>query len=176
MRYNIATDKNSVTIQTELDVVADYVKIQNLLHNNTISLKVAILSVLRHIEMPSLLLQPLVENSILHGLRNDGNTLSIQISVEVEQDAAIIYVSDNGIGAQSDRLEEIRQMLEQGQEEASSADKKASIGLWNVNQRLVLMFGQRSALQISRSETGGFSIAFRVPLQQQPVSPSVIKL
>lgn len=162
MRYNISLGRHTVTLQNELDVVGDYVEIQNLLHNNRITLHCSIPSQLFSICMPSLILQPLVENCILHGLNDNRKTIAIGVTVQERHGSCHISVCDNGIGVPSEHLEAIRLKLDGSPDEA---DGRQSIGLTNVNQRLILFFGTESGLSLESSLYEGFQVHFHIPCQ-----------
>lgn len=162
MRYSISMNQNSVTLQTELGIVGSYLKIQNLMHNGKISLLTNIPEELLCLKIPALIVQPLMENSILHGLGNGQGHLQIQVSAShLQNGTAEIRVTDDGLGAGAEKLQAIERMLEDP--ENSSGQSSKSIGLWNVNQRLTLAFGAGSSLRLSPSEPGGFCVSFAIP-------------
>ncbi len=160
MRYNIAIDKHLVTLQDELNIIEDYVNIQNLLHNNRIALHCSIPPQFLTICMPNLILQPLIENNILHGLDDSRSKIEIEVSIQELPSSFLVSVCDNGIGATPEELEIIRQKMNGSQKEEK---RRRSIGLTNVNQRLILYFGQESALLIDSVKEEGFQIRFHIP-------------
>ena len=104
---------------------------------------------------PPIILQPLVENSILHGLkdRRDGGT--VRISVSEKETCVEIYVSDNGSGFDQELLEK----LEQG-----DTDR---IGLMNVKKRLQLQFSRPDVFLISSVKGQGADIRIRIPKHRE---------
>lgn len=162
MRYSFSMNQSSVTLKTELQIAASYLKIQNLMHNGRISLVTNIPSELLDLTMPALIIQPLIENSILHGLGSGCRRLQISISAELASCGGTeLFVSDDGLGANPEKTRELVQMLSES--ESSAGQKSPSIGLWNVNSRLTLAFGEQSSLRLSASECGGFCVSFIIP-------------
>jgi two-component system sensor histidine kinase YesM len=104
------------------------------------------------------LLQPLIENSISHGLAgtHDG---TIRIRVWTNEDRICFMISDNGTGFTAERLEEVQRAM---QEEISPTEH---IGLFNVNKRLILAYDEQSSLHIESISGEGCSVSFSIPLQ-----------
>lgn len=159
LRYNITPDKRTITLKNELKVVQNYVKIQNLLLNNQIDLHINVQKEALSAKMPKMILQPLVENSVLHGLQGQKKLLTISIHAQREDDNFIVKVTDSGLGATPERIAEIQEHLEN----IENTHTQNSIGLWNVNQRLVLSFGAESGIQIGVMQNGGFYSRFSIP-------------
>lgn len=124
MRYNIAGGRQAATLALELEHIADYMEIQNLLHNNRISLTTSVPAELLGVSVPNLLLQPLVENCIVHGMKEHNGTLVIDIQIEAlvagsegqAETLALgngvrITVADNGSGIGAERLAWLRKQL-----------------------------------------------------------------
>ncbi len=108
------------------------------------------------------LLQPLIENSISHGL---AGTKDGRIRICIRRDGARIRftVSDNGTGFTAQRLEEVQKAME---EEISPTEH---IGLFNVNKRLVLAYDEQSSLHIESAPGEGCTISFAIPLETPAV-------
>lgn len=131
---------NSVsTVRQELDLVRYYFEIQNVRFNNRFELIVDVPEQLLNDEILNILLQPLVENSICHGLEMLETKGIIQISARQEENYLIISVTDNGIGFPPD------------------TDPLASGGyaLVNINERLKLTYGENSRLTIKNAPSKG---------------------
>lgn len=160
MRYNINIDKHLVTLQDEITIINDYVKIQNLLHNNRIILNLLIEPKFYSITMPNLILQPIIENNILHGLVDQMQSITIDVMVQEFSSYFLVSIRDNGIGVTKQKLESLRLKLNASYIEESG---RRSIGLTNVNQRLILYFGSKSGLMIDSHFKEGFHVYFKIP-------------
>lgn len=166
-RYSIKTQSELVTLQEELHHVSDYVSIQSIRFSNRFQLKLTIPNELKEQKVLKLILQPLVENALYHGL--DYCTKGDLIGIEAWRDGSTLYigVSDNGQGITVPRLEEINQKL---QEEATFTElghrNKQSIGLKNIHTRIELYYGKGYGLHISSLSGEGTTITIRLPILQ----------
>jgi two-component system sensor histidine kinase YesM len=111
--------------------------------------------------LPSLILLPLVENSIFHGFISMTMSGHIYLSVKKEEERVKIILQDDGCGIQDSVLEEIRSSLYQ---EESSSHSEEHIGLYNVNERLKLCFGKDSVLHIDSTAGKGTIVWFYADL------------
>lgn len=106
----------------------------------------------------TLILQPLVENAIQHGIEQKRGANQVQLIIEKAIDGYFVRVSDDGRGL---TLEEKRRM-EHSLRQAEPKNQ-GSIGLWNVNHRLINRYGAKSKLQFSDNEIGGLTVYFFIP-------------
>ncbi|KGK91676.1 lysis regulatory protein [Desulfosporosinus sp. HMP52] len=143
------------TVREECKHVEAYLAIEEARFANKLKVDMYIEAGTEHILLPPLVLQPLVENAVKHGLlpKDDGGTLSIRI--HKENDRITIKVQDEGIGMSSFKL---RAILEGDQEE----DTEVGIGLKNVHQRLVKLYGQ--GLMMESILGVGTIVTFQVPI------------
>lgn len=105
-----------------------------------------------------LMIQPLVENSLLHGMRTDGERMYIWAKAERENGGVRITVSDTGMGM---TRQEIDALIVRIHDESSR-----SIGLTNLNRRLLLYYGPQSELRIQSEAGKGTEISFWIPQKQ----------
>ncbi len=95
------------TLSEEVDLVKKYVQMQNLRGSCQVQLKIRLEDELDNIEIPRLILQPLVENAIIHGLRGRANPILL-LDTKVEGNSLIVRIADNGRGIQeSNRYEQL---------------------------------------------------------------------
>lgn len=110
--------------------------------------------------IPPLTLQPIVENAIKHGIKEMENNCVITISIKGDPHGIKVSVLDNGKGIENGRLERLgKQML--------SSEGGTGVGLYNVNRRLILMFGEETALAIQSKRQKGTKISFTLPFQEE---------
>jgi two-component system sensor histidine kinase YesM len=124
----------------------------------------------RELPILKLLLQPLVENAILHGLEKKQGDGLLTITCALQDDMLVIEVRDNGKGMPPERLEQLREQLQSldadtllAVSEAKTA-AKSSYGLWNVKARLKLHYGSRTDMEIDSRENEGTSVTIRIPI------------
>lgn len=166
MRYSLA--KNSVaSIREEIKNLKDYLFIQNYRYGDKITVSFEIDEPLMEISIPKLLIQPILENAIIHGIEEKLDKGHILISAWTEEEELYICVSDDGVGMTEGA---IRQLLQEG--EKSAAKGHTSIGLINVNKRIQLIYGQQYGLSV-QSELGKGT---KMTLHMKIVYPEQIKI
>lgn len=164
IRYNAYSIKKITTLSKELENVSNYSSIQNVLLNNRLQVIYQTEEELSHCLIPSLTLQPVVENSILHGFKSSTyGILRINISIYKEDDDVVIKFADNGCGVTSERLAWIADILKSTRSNTSIGVTK-SIGLTNINERIKLKFGNQYGVRISNGIDGkGTVVEIRIP-------------
>lgn len=174
MRYNIYNGKEPVALATEIEHIHDYVQIQNLLLNQRVSLNVSVPDPLQSYRIPNLLLQPIVENCIIHGMKGIGGRLSIEIVIEEREDQIHCAIMDNGRGIDPERLDEIRSQLSQPpdkrnlkateQEKSKETGRSGGVGLVNVRDRIQYFFGAAAEMEIDSSRDHGTVVTLTLPV------------
>jgi sensor histidine kinase YesM len=151
------------TLNEEKEYIFNYLKIMNLRFGNGISLEFHIEESLAECRVPRFILQPIVENSITHGMKKPQNSINICVEAYSENDELFIIVSDNGIGISEDKLMEINSYLA-GLKNENLNREDGSIGLYNVNRRICLNFGNKSGVRLESREGDGTRALIRLPL------------
>lgn len=147
-RYTTRLEKKEATLREELKMVTHYLEIQNL-RMNRIRYEIEIPDDMLDMRVPLLLLQPIVENSVVHGIQKKIGSGMIRIAGKQEGMNAIITVEDDGPG-----LDEAgRRQLERKVREA--LDEEVGCGMWNVHRRLAYFFGEGAGLYFEPSPLGG---------------------
>jgi len=158
MRANLEAGKRTVLLRDELDIARSYLEIQQFRHEERLTYEVRSDDDIGDVQVPPLIIQPLVENAVIHGLeRLEGGGM---VSVNACRDGAdvVISVEDNGAGIEPERLESIRRSMEDREEEDGHR-----IGIRNVHQRLLLAYGAGYGLTITSEPGRGTQIRLRVP-------------
>lgn len=155
-RIGLSRGGELIPLEDELRHVQLYVEIQNFRLDSSITLEITLPSDCKDIPVPGNILQPLVENSIGAGImeKPDGRG-TVRISCEKRYRDLEILISDDGVGMDIGMIEELL-----GQRSDSH------YGVWNVNKRLRLRFGERAGLNYSRNEHGGVDVLVRIPWQE----------
>lgn len=169
-RYSISRRGNAVTLRDELDNVQNYMKIQQYRFEDRFRLEMEIDDPdVYDYYVPRLILQPIVENAIQHGLENMRSGGLITIDVE-EADDLIIMISDNGKGMSLQELDELngRIMAEKAEENRlAPAGKQEGIALVNVQKRIELFFGVPYGLHVYSSIGRGTDVEITLPVIRQ---------
>ncbi len=156
-RRSLATRGNFITLQDEIEYVSTYLSLESARYGEKLRIKLKIDPRLMGVQVPILTLQPLVENAVVHGLapKEDGGTLGLR--AHKVKDELHVCILDNGIGMDKDRL---RRVFEEG------FGNNMGLGLTNVNDRLISLYGEQYRLQIRSRPGRGTAIRVRLPLQQ----------
>lgn len=150
----LKTDLQAVTtIKEEREFVDKYVRILQICYHNVPDVQWKIAEELDSAPIPRLILYPLVENSIFHGIVPSENASYLGIHIVKEENWIKVTVEDDGAGCGEEALEGIRKRLEKGKTEGH-------IGLYNVNGRLKLIYKESKSLVIQSREGGGTKISF----------------
>jgi len=161
-RYNVKKNNDVVTVSEEIELVDNYIYILDVRFSGDIKFSKQIDAELLNIRMPSMIIQPLVENSVKHGLCNlDESPGEISLALYREDDMACIKVSDNGIGMEQEVIDKI--MANEQFDESSSEPK--GIGVSNVMSRLSLFYGGRDRFEIHSAIGQGTDVIIKIPME-----------
>lgn len=164
-RYSIKTKSELVPLSAELKNVNDYTSIQLLRHNHAFELTTQIPEELQSRKVLKLILQPLVENALAHGLDTSHPGGKITLTADIFGTCLLLKVQDNGMGIPPEKLSELRQELQQKAEFTKLGKRKnTSIGLANINTRIALYYGESYGLQIDSTPGEGTCIVLRLPV------------
>lgn len=158
LRYATYHAQELVNIEDEIRYVADYLQIQSSRYPGKFSFSYNCSGELRKHKIIKLIIQPIVENSVNHGLQNSEKE-DIRINVYSEYNKVFIDVSDNGCGIPEKRLKQVREMLYS----PDNMDNSSSIGLKNVHERIKLKFGGEYGLQIFSAPFEGTLVRIVIP-------------
>ncbi|MBB6669115.1 sensor histidine kinase [Cohnella nanjingensis] len=164
-RYSFYEGNTASTIGMELVHVNNYLYIQQLRFEESLTTEFDVPAEFRDAAIIRFVLQPIVENVIVHALeRNGGEALVIRATAYREDQSAVIVLSDNGPGIAADKLAAIRQGLNQRSLEIFSG---VSIGLKNVHERIRLVYGEPYGLAIESEPGQGTTIRIRIPYEKR---------
>lgn len=164
-RYSIKTQSELVTIADELSHVKDYISIQQIRFSYHFKVLYDIPEEMLSLKVLKLIMQPIVENALYHGLNYCSTGDCIKIACRTEGELIYITISDNGCGMDGEQLEKLRQeLLEPAQFKELGQRTKQSIGLKNIHSRIELYYGQSYGLSISSVPDEGTTVTLRLPL------------
>lgn len=157
--YKLTLSKKSITtpVREELRHVELYVKLQNMRYENKISFLIDVPDEILDFEIPKLVLQPIVENSIQHGIfEKDSKEGSIVIMAWIDGPDIIFVVSDDGVGILPEKLPLI---LDGTYEDG----KGSNIGIYNTHLRLQLLYGKEYGLCYESTPGSGTEVQVKLP-------------
>ncbi|KGM45346.1 histidine kinase [Neobacillus niacini] len=146
------------TIESECKLLFYYIEIMKMRTEVNVQLKVEVEDQVKDSSLPKLLLQPFIENAIVHGFseKTDGE---ITIRASKKDQWILIMISDNGKGMSENQLLELNKMLKIDEEETSYN----RVGLMNIAKRLKLYYGSNTDIELQQNENGGISIVIQIP-------------
>lgn len=143
-----------ITLEEEVTIVREYCKLQKMRMGNSFDLNIGTYEPYKKVKVPKLLLQPIVENSIYHGILNIDHKGEINIHFTGINEELHIMIEDNGCGIDPEILKEI---MNPEEKQAYSDRGMVSIGLYNVKQRIHNFYGEKYGLYVnSRKNIGTF--------------------
>ena len=151
-RRSLSGGNERITVKEEIELTRNYLELQKMRHIEYVDYTIVHDEKTDKFIVPKLLIQPLVENVLNHGLKPDGQKclIIIETRFDEEEDCCQIAVCDTGRGISKERLEQIRESLKR----ESSLTK--SFGLLNVYQRMKLVYGHRFSMHVDSKE-GNFT-------------------
>jgi len=149
-----------VPLSQEFEFVRNYLEIQKYRFKDKIYYNIDIPNDLLGMKIPKLTIQPIIENAIKHGIEPKYGKGNISVTAAVTGPSIVILVEDDGVGMNEEILERVRQDME-GNE---NLKKTGSIGMKNVNDRMVLHYGSKYGLRIESIKEKGTSVYFEIPI------------
>ncbi|WP_028611591.1 sensor histidine kinase [Paenibacillus harenae] len=153
-RYVTRLETSLNSLEQEIELIVNYLEIHKLRHHK-LDYQIHIPETMMHLALPRLLLQPVVENAIEHGISSVEEAGLIRISGTIHQGEVTLSVEDNGEGMTAEERTAMQHKL------MDSSNQEQLCGLWNVSQRLILQFGKESSVTLTDSELGGLKVVLR---------------
>lgn len=141
LKNSINREGAFILFKDELENLNHYIEIQKVIYNNNISFNFEIDESSLNCVVPNFILQPLVENSILHGILPKGREGLISISSKINGDKLIIKIIDNGVGLDSTSITDLKSNF-------NESSKFSGIGLSGINQKIKLIFSEEYGIDI----------------------------
>ena len=157
-RNSLSNGKEVITLGKELEIVKSYVAIQNIRYRDLIDLEIRADE--RYIGLPllKLILQPLVENALYHGIMPRGKKGKIAISAKEAGDWFIISVADDGVGMSEDRIRSVMH-------DPPTDETVGGFGLKSTIQRIQRFYDMPNLLSIDSAVGQGTTVTIRIPLK-----------
>jgi two-component system sensor histidine kinase YesM len=161
LRQSISNEEEFVTIEKEVDYVRSYLIIQKMRYRDQLTFEIEVDSLIHPYKMVKLILQPLVENAIYHGIKYRETKGTVIIRGEEREDGILLQVIDNGIGMDEDTL---LHLFDKGKIDG----KTNGVGVENVNRRLKLYYGENFGLKYESAVLVGTTVSILLP-KEEPV-------
>jgi len=159
LRIGLSRGDEIITIGNEVEHVHNYLIIQKMRYRSQFEYTIDVPEQIKEYKILKLVLQPLAENALYHGIKNKMEKGKILISAEKNSNTIEFSISDTGIGMSQKKIEELQRSL---------ADKESikaeGVGLKNVNERMKIYFGEEYGLSFESEEGIGTVINFKIPI------------
>lgn len=161
-RLALSNGEQEVSVGQEAELISRYLQIQKMRFTKRLDYEVDIDEEIRRIRIPKLILQPFVENAVVHGFENVSTPCRLKVTGRMEQEMLVFQVWDTGIGMRQDQIEAIW-------EEESRDYAKQRIGRYaikNIRERLQLRYHDQFSLEIRSSIGKGTVVILRIPYEE----------
>jgi two-component system sensor histidine kinase YesM len=162
-QISLSNGKDIITIQEEIQLVNSYLFLQKMRFSDRLTYEITVDPNLEDVEVPKLLIQPLIENSIVHGIEPlDNEEGLIQISVKTSNEDILIEIIDNGVGINAEQLKTIQESLTYKEEMENNRDRNG-FAFFNIINRLKLFYGDRASLTVESKQGSGTIVMLSFP-------------
>ena len=160
-RYILSKGSEWITVGEEIEILNNYINIQNLSREKRFELHVKIPRKLLSYKIPRMTLQPILENSILHGFFGycDDGVVTIRTKISPANDTLAIIVRDNGIGIEDDMLEELNKAVNA----KTTEEGQLHFGMYSINRRIQNLYGKEYGLTIKSRITEFTEVNITLP-------------
>ena len=176
-RYSINMKESIVTIADEIKNIKDYFAIQQYRFSDKLSMEIQFGSdSILNCRIPKMTLQPLVENAIFHGLERQKDGGIVSVLIDNTQNTLTIRVIDNGKGMSFEKVKDLNARIHSQTEPPrnTSVHKSRGVALWNINQRIKLLFGQDYGIHLFSTETVGTEASITLPYVAEYENESIL--
>jgi len=164
----LSEGKEIITLDKEIEHIKNYIIIQNMRYDNIVDSNIKVDSRFDNVKIPKITLQPLVENSIYHGLKvKEGKSGKISLHVEQDGDDVIIILADTGLGMTKDEINKMNNSI-------SDYSADFGYGVRNANKRIGLLFGEEYGLHYTKNKEDGITVKIRLPLDAEIIYEGVL--
>ncbi|MCF0237545.1 MAG: histidine kinase [Sphaerochaetaceae bacterium] len=165
MRYIMNFKDMTVSLKDELDYTLNYLEFQKLRFAEKLDYETHIEDSALSLEIPRLIIQPLVENAIKHGYSSDPNSyLKIELEAGIKGGLIIVKCNNSGQGLQPETIKKLQEDLILAKKNRNDS---VNIGLRNTTRRLYLLYGDSANLEVESKNSQGFSVKLEIPYNKE---------
>jgi len=168
LRMTINRNNEFVTLHEEVETVVHYFKLMNFRTNDSNTIQIDILPETALVEVPRFMIQPIIENSIIHGLQDHAGMIAI--TAHNKDDQLHLHISDTGRGMSEEELRQLQERLASESYEMAKREEVhrglSGIGLKNVFERLKLIYGEDFQYVMDSKQGLGTIITLKIPLRR----------
>ncbi|MFD0670326.1 sensor histidine kinase [Cohnella sp. GCM10027633] len=161
MRRNLEVGQGKTKLADEIDIVRCYLDIQKFRYEDRLAYELHIDPAATRLPIPPLIVQPLVENAVIHGLENKMEGGTVRVTIALDDGLIRVVVEDDGVGMTREKLDQLSRALSDTNDEENHR-----IGLHNVHTRLLLSYGAEHGLRFESEPGVGTRITFTIPIEE----------
>lgn len=161
-RFIMRTNRTTMTLKDEIEHIRNYLEIQVMRYPDHLTFDIQLPEAYSHYAIPPLIVQPFVENAVIHGFTKQYGSFEIRVTADKDpvapEEYFLLSISDNGNGFQQEMLQQLNstQYLDQSGDE--------HLGIWNVRHRLQMNYGTKVDLRFQNKSDRGALVQIRLPL------------
>lgn len=167
LRYLLGHENEVVNLARELDNISDYFNLISIRYEQQMRLTISVPERLQKVPILKLVLQPVVENAIKHGLKPKGGKGTIWISARTSGKQLEITVMDDGVGMSEDTQKKLQEKLNSLKMENWKPEQNGGMGLCNVKERIEKNYGKEYGLEVTSTLGTGTIVMLRIPYQEE---------
>ncbi|MFW6313473.1 MAG: sensor histidine kinase, partial [Spirochaetota bacterium] len=167
LRLSVSRGDELISIHDEIEHIRSYLTIQKLRYRDRLDFSIDVDETVMRLRTPKVILQPLVENAIYHGIKNKEGGGRVSISAGLRSDEVVLSVTDDGVGMSPERMRNALEPTDEG----TSADahlegngRRTRVGLRNVHERIQLYIGEEFGLAFRSNNGSGTVVDVRLPV------------
>ncbi len=162
-RIGLSHGNDIITVQEEITHVSNYLYIQKIRYKDRLNYEIHVEESLYPYKVPKLILQPLVENAIYHGIKAKRGGGTVYVSGEARGKSMILTIRDNGAGMPQEKVEELNRRMS----EHSELDEKTSFGMFYIRERIQLCYGEQYGVRVESQLGEGTCVTITLPRDKE---------
>ena len=173
LRFVMGEQQERITLRKELDMLREYFTLMKVRYQGRIALHIHINKKDEQLLIPKMILQPVVENAVKHGMKEDVKQEVVDVNVARRGESVMIIVMDNGTGMTQEQVDEMMDLLQHSEKRKAREAGHIGIGMQNVYDRIKFSCGESYGFTISSVKGIGTSVTFVLPAEEQTEAAEV---
>lgn len=162
-RIGLSHGNDIITVQEEITHVSNYLYIQKIRYKDRLNYEIHVEESLYPYKVPKLILQPLVENAIYHGIKAKRGGGTVYVDGHAQGENMILTIRDNGAGMMQEKVEELNRRMS----EHSELDEKTSFGMFYIRERIQLCYGEQYGVRVESQLGEGTCVTITLPRDKE---------
>ncbi|MDQ0058676.1 cache domain-containing sensor histidine kinase [Paenibacillus harenae] len=171
LRMTISREEDAITLHEEIELLTHYVELMNLRQKEEVKLLVDVDASAFQIKVPRFILQPLVENALIHGLSQNAGWIRVATDRKSDPRFLVLAVEDNGSGMDAEAAGKLMSRLSDSLYDTASGQERnaglSGIGVTNVAERMRIMFGDRFRMTVSSEPGEGTKVRMHIAIREE---------